>query len=102
MRVKYKSEACLKEEGTLNSVTNIEVSYEEAEQSQPTGPRGDLQKLGPNGGSGTVDEGRRQVDDRRRAFARPSRRARSIFCTRTRGSGDFATNALFDPEESRT
>lgn len=38
MRIKYKSEACLKKEGTLNSVTNIEVSCEGAEQSQTTDP----------------------------------------------------------------
>ena len=71
-------QACFKVEGTLKSVTNIEVSYEKAEQRRPVGPCGGLSKLGPDGGPGTADEDRRQVDDLPRPFARPSRLPRDF------------------------
>jgi hypothetical protein len=42
MRATYKSEADFKEEGTLKSVTNTEVSYEEAQQNRPSRPGSSL------------------------------------------------------------
>jgi DNA-binding HxlR family transcriptional regulator len=46
----------------LRSAANTKVSYENAEQSRPTGPRRDLRELGSDGHSGIADEDRRQVD----------------------------------------